>query len=122
MEKNEENNSTGVENPARAMISKLRENQNSLHISRVPPKTKESFIAFADEEFLGDWGMTLKWLMDGIPNQDMRLVLTELDLLKERISELENSEIKKGEATSPDECPGILKTFGKRRNERYGTN
>ena len=117
--KNEENGKPENKNPARAMISKIRENKNSLHISRVPPKTKEVFIAFADEEFLGDYGMALKWLMDGIPNQDMRLVLAELDSLKAKVEELEDSKTQKDEDSS-SETNKLPKTFGKRREEKYG--
>lgn len=42
----------------------LREKEKSLHISRIPRKTKEEFVAFAEEEFAGDYGMLIKWLMD----------------------------------------------------------
>jgi hypothetical protein len=38
--------------------SKIRE--NSLVISRVPKKTKEEFIALANAEFCGDYGMELR--------------------------------------------------------------
>ena len=115
----EDNGKTGKLNPARAMMQKIRENKNSLHISRVPPKTKEVFIAFADEEFLGDWGMALKWLMDGIPNQDMRLILAELDSLKEKVEELENSKTPNDEDSSSEKTK-LPKTFGQKRNEKYG--
>jgi hypothetical protein len=74
-EKMENNEQNGVESPAMKLMSKLQENRNSLHISRIPPKTKEIFIAFANEEFLGDYGMALKWLVDGIPSQDISLVI-----------------------------------------------
>ena len=32
-----------------------------LVISRVPRKTKEDFVALANSEFCGDYGMCLKW-------------------------------------------------------------
>lgn len=109
----------GEENPARAMIQKIQENKNSLHISRVPPRTKEEFIAFANEEFLGDYGMALKWLMDGIPKQDMRLVLVQLASLNERVEVLESTSTDAGEATSPG-ATTLPKKFGKRREQRNG--
>jgi hypothetical protein len=116
-DKNEEK--IGEQNPARAMIHKLQENKNSLHISRVPPRTKEEFISFADEEFLGDYGMALKWLMDGIPKQDMRLVLVQLASLNERVEALENASTEKGEVTSPD-ITKLPKTFGDKREHKNG--
>lgn len=117
MDEKEEKKPEG-KNPAREMMQKIRENHSefSLHIKRIPPKAKEAFIAFANEEFLGDYGMALKWLMDGIPGQDMALALAEIDSLKERVSELET---RKDEVTS-SEAPKKPKTFGKRREEKYG--
>ena len=35
-----------------------------LVISRVPRKTKEEFIALANDEFCGDYGMCLKWILE----------------------------------------------------------
>ncbi|KKK70060.1 hypothetical protein LCGC14_2927800, partial [marine sediment metagenome] len=58
----------GVKNPAHVLAKKLQENRKSLHIARIPDKTKEAFIALAEDEFCGDYGMTLKWLMDDIPS------------------------------------------------------
>lgn len=37
---------------------------SGIHINRVPKKTKELFIDFANSEFEGDYGMALKMLMD----------------------------------------------------------
>jgi hypothetical protein len=118
MEKENENK-LGETNPARVMIKRIQENKNSLHISRVPPKTIEEFTALANEEFLGDYGMALKWLMDGIPKQDMRLVLVQLASLHERVEALENSSTETGEVTSP-ETTKLPKTFGNKRENRNG--
>lgn len=41
----------------------FKDNSLSLRISRVPPETKKQFIELAEKEFVGDYGMTLKWLM-----------------------------------------------------------
>ena len=49
----------GVKNPAHLLRHKLQENRKSLHIARIPDKTKETFIALAEEEFCGDYGMLL---------------------------------------------------------------
>ena len=42
----------------------LREKEKRLSISRVPRKTKEEFVAFANEEFEEDYGMCLKHVWD----------------------------------------------------------
>ncbi len=41
---------------------KIRE--RSLVISRIPRKTKDEFIALANDEFCGDYGMCLKWCLE----------------------------------------------------------
>jgi hypothetical protein len=47
----------------------LKEKENSLRISRVPHKVRENFLKLADEEFEGDYGMTLKYLWDTLERQ-----------------------------------------------------
>lgn len=78
-----------VKNPAMLLAQRLQENRKSLHIARVPDKTKEAFIALADSEFCGDYGMALKWLMDDIPSQDTRLIIAQLSDHESRIQNLE---------------------------------
>ncbi len=58
----------------------LKEKEERLRISRVPPKTKELFLAIAKEDFCDDYGMTLKAILDGymqfkvfFENMDMKL-------------------------------------------------
>jgi len=60
----------------------LREKERKLFISRVPKKTREEFVNFADEEFESDYGMTLKYVWDNFKlwkvffeNMDMKLDL-----------------------------------------------
>lgn len=72
------------------ILEKIKENSMGIRISRVPPKTKEAFIFLANEEFCGDFGMTLKWLMDDILSQDTRLILESLRNHEERLLRLEN--------------------------------
>lgn len=43
---------------------KKRLNELSLVISRVPKKTKDNFIALANAEFCGNYGMTLKYIFE----------------------------------------------------------
>jgi len=72
------------------IIKKLKENSESLHIARIPIKTKRAFREFSDDEFCGDYGMALKWLVDGIPNKDMDMISNQLEILEARITKLEN--------------------------------
>jgi len=81
----------GVQNPAHMLAKKLQENRKSLHIARIPNKTKETFIALAEEEFCGDYGMTLKWLIDDIPSQDTRMIIAKLEEQEARLQALESA-------------------------------
>ena len=92
----EQTDQPGVQNPAHLLGKKLQENRKSLHIARVPDKTKEAFIALADLEFCGDYGMTLKWLIDDIPSQDTRMIIAKLEEQEARLQALES-------ATQPNE-------------------
>ncbi len=81
----------GVKNPAHVLAKKLQENRKSLHIARIPDKTKEAFIALAEDEFCGDYGMTLKWLIDDIPSQDTRMIIAKLEEQEARLQALESA-------------------------------
>jgi len=76
MEKTEED---GQPVAARKILGKLQANKESLHISRIPKKTKAAFIELAEQEFCGDYGMCLKWLIDDIPNVDTRMIIAKLE-------------------------------------------
>ncbi len=89
MEKDTKN--PGVQNPARVLAKRLQENRKSLHIARVPDKTKEVFMALAEAEFCGDYGFTLKWLIDDIPNQDVRMIIAKVEEQEARIQALESA-------------------------------
>ncbi len=89
IKKNEEK--PGVQNPAHVLAKRLQENRKSLHIARIPDKAKEAFIALADDEFCGDYGMTLKWLIDDIPSQDTRMIIAKLEDHEARIQALESA-------------------------------
>ena len=99
MEENKQN--PGEKNPAHLLRKKLQENRKSLHIARIPDKTKETFIALAEEEFCGDYGMTLKWLIDDIPGQDTRMIIAKLEEQEARLQALESATHSSEEA--PDE-------------------
>jgi len=89
MEENKEQ--PGVQNPAHLLAQKLQENRKSLHIARIPDKTKKAFIDLAENEFCGDYGMTLKWLIDDIPGQDTRMIIAKLEEQEARIQALESA-------------------------------
>ena len=78
-----------VKNPAHLLQKKLQENRQSLHIARIPTATKEAFKKLAEDEFCGDYGMALKWLIDDIPGQDTRLIMAKLEEHEARIQDLE---------------------------------
>ena len=78
-------------NPAHVLARRLQENRKSLHIARIPDKTKIDFIALAEEEFCGDYGMTLKWLMDDLINPDIKLILERVSELELRLAVVENN-------------------------------
>jgi len=77
-------------NPAHRLARRLQENRKSLHIARVPDKTKADFMALAEADFCSDWGMTLKWLMDDLINPDTKLIMEKVAELDSRIDVLEN--------------------------------
>ncbi len=87
MEENTEK--PGAQNPARVLAKRLQENRKSLHIARVPDKTKETFISLAEAEFCGDYGMTLKWLIDDIQGQDVRMIIAKVEELEARMQVIE---------------------------------
>ena len=62
----------------------FREKEKSLHISRIPRKTKEEFVAFAEEEFAGDYGMTLAFLVNS--NEEK----VKFEYLLARVEQLED--------------------------------
>ena len=97
MEENEQEN--GVKNPAHKLLGKLQENRKSLHIARVPEKTKEAFMKLAEDDFCGDYGMTLKWLIDDIPSQDTRLIILAIEDFEKRLQELESKTIEEPKET-----------------------
>lgn len=76
--------------PHAVKIMGKMQRKESLHFDRVPPKTKEAFLNLAHEEFCGDYGMTLKWLMDDLLSQDTRLAIAQLQNHEARITALEN--------------------------------
>ena len=85
----EEKETPESRNPAHKLLAKLGRNRESLYISRVPPTIKERFQELAEKEFCGDYGMLLKWLMDGIIAQDTRAIMETLEDHELRLQNLE---------------------------------
>lgn len=113
----EEERKPGV-NPAHKVAERLRENRQSLHIARVPEKTKKQFIELAEEEFCGDYGMTLKWLMDDIPNLDIRMIIAKLEEHESRISVLESiPKEEKPKKKTRKMLDGTIKNIGGKEDE-----
>lgn len=73
-----------MENKIEALQKKIRE--NSLVISRLPKNTKDGFIAFANEEFCGDYGMALKNIFDNF--KLWRLLFENIDMKLNNILEI----------------------------------
>ncbi len=94
----EEAEKKGQPSTPQDLLTRLKGNRESLHISRINPKTKEDFVKLADEDFCGDYGMALKWLMDGLVNADMKDVVVKLEEHENRISNMENVLAKASEA------------------------
>ena len=76
----------------------LRDKEKRLSISRVPKKTKEEFVAFANEEFEEDYGMCLKHVWDNFKMWKMYFENTtyKLDNILEIISQQPNQPEKEG--------------------------
>lgn len=70
-----------MEEKIREIAKRISENKRSLHIARIPDKTKDSFILLAEEEFCGDYGMALR---------DIFYKAKEYDLFKEKLMFLIN--------------------------------
>ena len=74
----------------------LKEKEGRLSMSRVPKNTKELFLNIANEDYSGDYGMTLKGILDGymlfkayFENMDMKLdkILSKLNERHEESSD-----------------------------------
>ena len=75
----------------------LRDKEKRISISRVPKKTKEEFVAFANEEFEEDYGMCLKYVWDNFKMWKMLFenMNYKLDNILEIISQLQPNQPEK---------------------------
>jgi len=99
----------------------LKDKERSLHINRVPKNTKESFIELAENEFAGDFGMTLKSLFDNFSLWKLLFenVDYKLDDILERISQLEIKEQKPEETKSLRMLSGRRVEKGGKQNGKF---
>lgn len=79
------------------LVDKLNENKATLNIARIPYNAKKKFVDLADKEFCGDYGMTLKWLIDDLIDGDMKLFVRRLIELEQEIEEIKEMLDKKDE-------------------------
>jgi len=113
----EKNETIGDMPHAQKIMAKIKGNKCGLNISRIPPKTKDDFIALADKEFCSDYGFTLKFLMDDLIDPDIRILVDEIGVLKSKVAELEaNSSVKNVEPETTDNT--IKMCDGSKRNRR----
>ncbi len=78
------------------MSSKIEEirkkvSETSLHISRIPKKTKTEFIELCKKEFEEDYGMGIKWLMDfrnGLLSSPNQILSERIDVLAGEVTRL----------------------------------
>ena len=103
---------------------RLKENHErapaDLVINRVPKLTKNRFIEVAKEQFCGDYGMTLKWLVDGLlPETDERVndLLVIAQDHEDRLKELEVKPVEEPEKKAVKMLDGSKKRIGGIENE-----
>ncbi len=63
-----------------------------LYMKRVPKDIVEEFKKLANEHFLGDYGMCLKWLVEGFKKPDLE-VYSLLENHETRIGKLEKGKV-----------------------------
>lgn len=98
-----------------AILGRLEDNKATLRISRIPSTTVQEFIKLAEKDFCGDYGFTLKWLVDGIPSQEFDILSQEIALLESRLTNIEqllsnqNKPISEKEETTRKMVDGSVK-------------
>jgi len=81
----------------------------AINISRVPPKTLEWFKEFAKEEFVDDYGMCLRELVESYKELQM---IKEMNrpMSQEVLDKLEQLEVEIADLKQPKEEKKIIKT------------
>jgi len=72
----------------------MHPNATTIAIRRVPKDTAELFKKLANDRFVGDYGMALKWLCDNAMAEAERMqrLYTVLEDHEHRLAKLENAE------------------------------
>jgi len=67
-------------------------NATDLYIKRIPKKIAEAFKKLANDEFVGDYGSTLQWLVNNFVIEDPRITQIHLilDNHEERLTKIED--------------------------------
>jgi len=74
--------------PEQIMQRISTDKEKSLYIARIPLETKKRFTELAEKEFCNDFGMTLKWLIDGIPEQHLQVIHDRINAIEEQLMQL----------------------------------
>ena len=66
-------------------------NATDLHIKRIPKDTVEVFKKFSNDDFVGDYGMAFKWMVDNLLVGDERIaqISAVLQNHEDRLSKIE---------------------------------
>ena len=67
--------------------------QEGLYISRIPPKVKARFKELAKEDFEGDYGFLIKFLLDfydGLISSPNKMLLEQMELMAQEIESLKS--------------------------------
>ena len=93
-------------------LIKEKVSRTSLYIGRIPDKTKTEFKEYAQEEFEGDYGMALKWLMDfkkGLLSDPNQILNDKIDIIAEEVKKLQDKEKETGIKTISGKRIGGMK-------------
>ncbi len=87
------------------IMERILVKHQSLKINRIPEKTKSDFIKLANEEFCSDYGMLLKFLMDGLVSADAKMLMEMINQDRQEIEQLkqEVANLKGGAIAKPKE-------------------
>lgn len=88
---------------SRDKILEIKKNvsNTSIFINRIPKKTKAEFVSLAKEEFEGDYGMVVKWLIDfrkGLLSSPNQILMEQMDLMADEIASLKSEPKEKKKA------------------------
>lgn len=73
---------------------KKKVGQSGLYINRVPKKTRAQFVELAKEDFEGDYGFALKFLLDfhsGLLSNPNQMLMDQMELMTQEIESLKST-------------------------------